>query len=194
VPCSIRPNALSVELRRVLRAPLDKSHMNSTSTTTPATTASTPTTKKTRKQMAKKPLLERIKGKYIVDPESGCHLWIGARCGPDRYPIISSEADGRYPVLVHRQLWIEKNGPIPEAPCHDGSHRYEIHHDCSNGNQCVNSSHHTLMSSREHFAIHKALRAAQPKKTYVKSGKYSRPKKPAASVHIDAATITQAPA
>ncbi len=100
----------------------------------------------TRKYNRRKPLKtfeERIDGKYITDPTTGCMLWTGAalRTG---YGLLAT-SHGQYDY-VHRIAYENEYGPIP-----DGQH---IHHLCGNRN-CINASHLELVGSiAEHMNKH----------------------------------------
>lgn len=141
----------------------------------------------TKQKPVKKSVDQQLEDKIIVNPTTACHIWTGARSGKDRYPILASQDDAKKPVYVHRLLWERKHGSIPQGRCEDGSHRMEIHHACQSGNQCTNVEHMVLLTSKQHAAIHRAMRACQPKKK--QTGKYSGRKKPAASVTVETVAV-----
>ena len=66
---------------------------------------------------------------FIVDEETGCWNWQGARRENDGYG--QRWKDGKL-QHVHRLAWEEKNGPIPDGLC-------ALHH-CDNP-QCANPDH-----------------------------------------------------
>ena len=98
------------------------------------------------------PVQTRIDRKYTVNLETGCHEWTGAMSTQAGYPtvMVNSKNDIRY---VYHLTWEALNGPIPEGPCPDGSHRYELHHRCEN-KACINAHHVQLLTSRQHQEIH----------------------------------------
>jgi hypothetical protein len=126
------------------------------------------------KPTKKRTVEQQLADKIAINPVTSCHIWKGARSGKDLYPILASQGNGKKPVYVHRLLWERKHGEIPQGRCSDGSHRMEIHHACESANQCTNVDHMVLLTSKQHFAIHRAMRACQPKRP--RTGKYSRKK------------------
>jgi hypothetical protein len=111
--------------------------------------------------------MDRIAGKYTINPVTQCWTWARGCSSQGRYPSISTEASGRVPVLVHKAMWVSVNGPVPAGPCPDGSDRYELHHSCApvnstnDGlNRCVNPAHIQCLTRKEHAAEHKEMRLA----------------------------------
>lgn len=78
---------------------------------------------------AKRSLEDRLMEKVIPEPNSGCHLWLGAvRSG---YGVIGSGV-GKKVALAHRVSWGLANGPIPAGLC--VLHRCDVP-------SCVNPDH-----------------------------------------------------
>lgn len=109
--------------------------------------------------------MQRIAGKYTVNAITGCWIWARSLSSQGKYPTIASEENGRVPVYVYRATYENKFGPIPTDPCPDGSRRWELHHQCAGvgstaggTNRCINPDHIALVTSKEHIAIHKAMR------------------------------------
>ena len=102
----------------------------------------------------KTPLADRLRGKYTIDEITGCWNWNASLSSQGKYPTVASEEDGRTPLYVHHATWTTVNGPVPTTPCPDGSHRWELHHSCTN-NKCINPSHIDLVTHREHVEAHK---------------------------------------
>lgn len=72
----------------------------------------------------------RFDAKWIPEPNTGCHLWIGctAKTGA-RYGKVKIRKRG---VLAHRLAWILAHGPIPDG--------MNVLHRCDTP-QCVNVDH-----------------------------------------------------
>jgi hypothetical protein len=111
-------------------------------------------------------LMARIQGKYTVNTTTGCWIWARSLSTQGKYPTVAGEVNGKRPVYAYRATYEDKFGPIPTTPCPDGSHRWELHHKCAGvgstqggTNRCVNPDHIMLVTSKEHRAIHKAMRA-----------------------------------
>lgn len=83
----------------------------------------------------KKTLEQRIQEKIIIDPDTGCFNWIGAKSGgpagttAHKYGYI--RVNGKA-VRAHRLMYEMKNGPIPEDSL--------LRHTCDN-TLCVNPAH-----------------------------------------------------
>ena len=58
----------------------------------------------------------------VVVPDTPCRLWQG-HCNPNGYGTYSIKGRAHY-VLIHRWVWEQINGPIPEG--------VEIMHACDN--------------------------------------------------------------
>jgi len=63
----------------------------------------------------------------------GCRLW-GGRLDRDGYPLATIAGSS---VRLHRYLYIERHGPIPEG--------MEVEHRCRRRN-CLSDAHHTLLT------------------------------------------------
>lgn len=92
------------------------------------------------------PVLERIKGKYIVNDCTGCWEWQRSLSSQGKYPTICVTRNR--PVYVYRLLWESIHGQIPSGVADDGT-RWELHHRCRN-KRCINPTHLILASKREH--------------------------------------------
>ena len=71
---------------------------------------------------------ERMKVWVDTDPETGCHLWTGAR-GPAGYGYMGVN---KRLFLVHRLAWELANGPVPKGK--------QVLHTCDNP-RCCNPAH-----------------------------------------------------
>lgn len=111
----------------------------------------------TENPLSKTPLCDRFVGKYVIDIQTGCHVWTASTSSQHKYPTIASEENGKRPVYAYRASWESANGPLPTTPPPDGSYRWEFHHVCQN-KRCVNAAHVRLVSQRQHAAIHADLR------------------------------------
>jgi hypothetical protein len=68
--------------------------------------------------------------KFVVDPETGCHIWIGAVAGSGEgygYLKVNGKA-----VRAHRYFYELEVGPVPEGKV--------LHHHCER-RRCVNTKH-----------------------------------------------------
>jgi HNH endonuclease len=84
-------------------------------------------------RLAVRELERRLKAGLVVDPDTGCHVWTGAKQG--KY--------GQLHVGVHRLAWELANGPIPK-----GMH---VLHRCDNS-RCCNPDHLFLGTQSENMA------------------------------------------
>lgn len=73
---------------------------------------------------------------YQPDPIYGCHIWLGNVSGGYGWRWVGK---GRR-AWVHREAWIEANGPIPEG--------MELDHMCRR-RLCVRPEHLELVTQRE---------------------------------------------
>ena len=138
--------------------------------------------------------MDRIARKYTVNETTGCWTWARSLSTQGKYPTIASEENGKTPVYAYRATYEDKFGLVPTTPCPDGSRRWELHHKCAGigstvggTNRCVNPDHIMLVTSREHAALHKQMRAEL--KTAKKSKVIAFPKKkstPATSIEVAA--------
>lgn len=87
-------------------------------------------------------VLARLLRRSVVTA-TGCLEWTGYRM-PDGYGQMG--VGGRM-VLVHRAVWEEAEGPIP-----NGLH---LHHRCGN-KACGNRAHLALLTPAAHNALHRA--------------------------------------
>lgn len=71
----------------------------------------------------------RFRLRYVVDPDSGCHVWLGAR-DPKGYGVIGTARDGAF--KAHRVAYEAKRGPIGEG--------MKLDHLCRN-RPCINADH-----------------------------------------------------
>ena len=102
------------------------------------------------------PAIDRMEGKYVIDIATGCWTWTASRSSQGKYPTIGGESS-TVPQYAYRVSWESVNGPVPTTPCPDGSHRWELHHTCSN-RLCVNPQHIELVTHREHTREHVEMR------------------------------------
>ncbi len=79
---------------------------------------------------------ERFDAKYVIDPATGCHVWMAALTGPGKHQYgcfgLRSYGTKKTSVKAHRYAYERANGPIP-----DGLH---LDHLCRN-TRCVNPAH-----------------------------------------------------
>lgn len=85
-----------------------------------------------------RPLTERLRERIKIDPETGCHLWIGGRSSSG-YGAIYIDGQNRG---VHRVRYELERGPIPP-----GLH---IDHLCRNP-ACCNPAHLEPVTPRENI-------------------------------------------
>lgn len=104
-------------------------------------------------------LAEKMDAYSIPEPNSGCLLWM---CAVDTRGYGHSYWEGR-DVHVHRDTWIEANGPIP-----DGLH---VLHKCD-VRSCRNLAHLKLGTHAENMAD-KRIRGRQPRGLKAYGGKLS---------------------
>lgn len=84
-----------------------------------------------------RPSIEKRFQKYIViDPETGCHNWTGAK-DKDGYGLI--KYNGKM-IRVHRLVYERHNGEIPEEQC--------VLHECDNP-PCCNPEHLRLGTQKD---------------------------------------------
>lgn len=70
-----------------------------------------------------------------VETPSGCYEWAGY-VQKGKYPRITIQEEGkRKSVVLHRWMWIQRNGAIPEG--------LSVLHSCDN-RLCLNPAHHHL--------------------------------------------------
>jgi HNH endonuclease len=103
------------------------------------------------------PLLVRI-ARHVVIVRNGCHIWQGS-LGSKGYPHmqVGSTVDGtRRPRRVHRVLWDELHGELPDG--------HVIHHTCED-KRCVNPAHLQLMTVGEHSDLHDSATKARAGRT-----------------------------
>lgn len=84
------------------------------------------------------PVVERIAARVQVDPETGCHIFTGAKVAG--YGAVGAGRRGDGVVLAHRVMYEHVNGPIPE-----GLH---IDHLCRN-RACCNPDHLEAVTQAE---------------------------------------------
>ena len=93
------------------------------------------------------PVLDRIRKKLVVNDFNHCWIWHGALSSQGKYPTIGvKRGEVQY---VHRLLYEDRNGPLPDGPAPDGT-RWELHHACMN-KRCVNPAHISLMTRTKHI-------------------------------------------
>lgn len=80
-------------------------------------------------------------GDYIVDPDTGCHLWQGTTCNGYGQVRLANRTQ-----VAHRYAYEQLVGRIPP--------RHLIHHTCERKN-CINVEHLEPVTAAEHGKIHK---------------------------------------
>jgi hypothetical protein len=104
--------------------------------------------------------LARMQGKFIINIETGCHIWNAGTSSQGRYPTIGRQGSKQVDY-AHVIAWEAINGQTPSADSiTDGSDRWEHHHKCNN-NRCVNGAHVELVTRRQHAQLHKLKRDAK---------------------------------
>lgn len=80
------------------------------------------------------PLNERFKQKILIDRETGCHVWVGAKQSGGYGAFVIKTHNGKIikKVIAHRYAWEIANGPIHDWLC--------VLHKCDNP-PCVNVDH-----------------------------------------------------
>lgn len=86
-----------------------------------------------------KPLADRFKGKWIVDPDSGCWLWTGATIG-GKYGAIKED---RQKLGAHIASWRLHKGEVPTGML--------VCHHCDTP-LCVNPDHLFLATHQENVS------------------------------------------
>ena len=89
-----------------------------------------------------RPLPERFRKKYSVNPESGCWEWLGS-LGPSGYGQISMRTEDRKRYRVygaHIASWMIHRGDIPDGMC--------VLHACDNPG-CVRPDHLFLGTTKD---------------------------------------------
>lgn len=77
-----------------------------------------------RHDRAKAPIAERLARRLVVDPQTGCHEWIGNR-QTGGYGVIRAGSPPYRNRYTHRLAWELANGPIPAGilVCHTCDNR-----------------------------------------------------------------------
>ena len=88
-----------------------------------------------------RPAGERFDEKWILDPETGCHLWT-ANQHKSGYGKVKVNGET---FLAHRFAYWQRWGVIPKP---------ELHHKCRN-RLCVNPDHLQAVTKEEHEEIHR---------------------------------------
>lgn len=87
-------------------------------------------------------IVSRIRSKVVIDPETGCHLYTGAK-NQSGYGTIGYEVDGRKALtVVHKAIYEFANGPVPEG--------MQVCHECDVPN-CVNEDHLWLGTPKQNM-------------------------------------------
>lgn len=81
--------------------------------------------------------LKAIAARLQVDPQTGCHNWPGNKTRNHRYGTVRFRATTR---LVHRLLWEDAHGPVPEG--------LQLDHLCNN-TLCCNIEHLRVVTPKE---------------------------------------------
>lgn len=86
-------------------------------------------------------ILDHIRSRTVLDPETGCHIWQGSTSGSSGrgygYPRMSL---GGGTMAVHRVVWVCENGPIPPRKQIDHLYRNRL---------CVNEEHLECVTHKE---------------------------------------------
>lgn len=110
----------------------------------------------------RKPLLPRVWAKTKVDPETGCWTYTGSRL-PEGYGRIGYRGK---PWLVHRAVYTEVVGPIPDG--------FQIDHLCRN-TSCCNPAHLEAVTQRENILRGNGITAQCAAKTHCPHGHEDTP-------------------
>lgn len=100
-----------------------------------------------------------LDAKSIPEPNSGCHLWLGAVSKRTGYGIYASWRGLN--MMPHRASWTERNGPIPV-----GLH---VLHKCD-VRSCINPEHLFLGTNSDNVADRDS-KGRQPKGERIKQAK-----------------------
>lgn len=92
---------------------------------------------------AYRPIAERLAEKVVIDPETGCHVWVGTTSRG--YPMIRRSSGPK--DYAYRVAYELRFGPIPKG--------HILHHTCRNP-LCTNPAHLLpVPSAADHRAVHR---------------------------------------
>jgi len=106
-------------------------------------------------------LEQRLQHRSVLDRETGCLLWMGARNG-NGYGMLTMAGRG---LTTHRAAWVAARGPIPEGLC--VCHRCDVR-------TCINPEHLFLGTPQDNMAD---MAAKMRKKRGIEEGPERRPSK-----------------
>ena len=90
-----------------------------------------------------KTIYDRMEGKIVPEPNSGCHIWMG-KVTQSGYGAVRTGVKDNY-YIVHRALYEKYVGEIPDG--------FQIHHMCHE-RLCVNPNHLMVLSAADHTRLH----------------------------------------
>lgn len=105
-----------------------------------------------------RPVEERFAEKWVLDPETGCHVWTGAH-GDMGHGVFW---DGTRYIGAHVYAWRRENGPVPDGKVLD-------HFRCDNP-PCVNPDHVQPATRGENTLRGDNPAAVNARKTHCKYG------------------------
>lgn len=125
---------------------------------------------------SRRPLAERIVGKYVPGPAEECWPWLGAKTSAGYGHILADGGDdgARTTVLAHRAVYELARGPIPadavlDHTCHGGDETCPGNATCPH-RACVNPDHLEPVSFGENCMRGRGIAPRNAAKTHCANG------------------------